>query len=91
MVHMPAGALGSRVTQLTVLPPPRLWLSINSSHFRYAIIKESEITLKTAPRKVLIIKDMTVTIRELIVFLFSFFETGSHVAQNSFECSMQQR
>lgn len=89
-VHMPVAALGL-LSRVAVLSPPPLWRSMNPSYLRYAILRGNEITLKTAPRKALIIKNMTAAIRELICFLFSFFETGSHVTQESFEFSVQER
>lgn len=78
-------------SHVAVLSPPPLWRSMNPSYLRYAILRGNEITLETAPRKALIIKNMTAAIRELICFLFSFFETGSHVTQESFEFSVQER
>lgn len=76
MVHMLVGAFRSGVIQLTVASS-RFWLPMNSFHLRNAILKVDailkldEITLEIAPRKVLIIKGMTVTVRELICFLLS--------------------
>lgn len=70
------------------MSPPLLWSSMNPSHLRNTILRVNEITIETAPRKALIIKNMTAAIRELICFLFFFFETGSHVTQESSEFSV---